>query len=135
MRKKNFAYLMAFMVALSQFAGMGTVICAAEEPLVEAYSEDVIYDSPVDESYFEEEPYPIMAFTPDSEYGICNAEKGIARAEISQKLPSKTIIKEFTGGSVVNAVPDFARVVVEYSDEDYKNIIKIIIKILHNPAM
>ncbi len=32
--------------------------------------------------YFKQEPMPVMAFTPDSDYGICNREKGILRVKI-----------------------------------------------------
>lgn len=74
------------------------------------------------ESFFKEEPYPIMAFTPDSEYGICNAEKGIARVKIVGNMPANSIVKEFNGGNVINAVPDFARAVVECSDVDFENL-------------
>lgn len=74
------------------------------------------------ESYFKEEPYPIMAFTPDSEYDICNAEKGIVHIKLSEISPGQAIIKEFNGGNVINAVADFARAVVECSENDYKNL-------------
>lgn len=76
------------------------------------------------ESYFKEEPYPIMAFTPDAEYDICNAEKGISHIKLSEISPSQNLVKEFSGGTVVNAVPGSARAVVECSDADYENLEK-----------
>ena len=56
------------------------------------------------ERYFEKEPMPVMGFTPDSEYGVCNREKGILRMNFSAPNDS-TVLKSFTAGTVVNAVP------------------------------
>ncbi|WP_050697801.1 Sapep family Mn(2+)-dependent dipeptidase [Anaeromassilibacillus senegalensis] len=56
------------------------------------------------ERYFEKEPMPVMGFTPDSEYGVCNREKGILRMNFSAPNDS-TVLREFTAGTVVNAVP------------------------------
>ncbi|NLG92487.1 MAG: M20 family metallopeptidase [Clostridiales bacterium] len=59
------------------------------------------------EMYLRSEQMPVMAFTPDSDYGICNREKGIMRLTISGKSDS-SVIKKFTAGTVVNAVPSKA---------------------------
>lgn len=69
------------------------------------------------ETYFSEEPLPEMSFTPDSDYGICCAEKGILQIKISGG--NNNSIKEFSAGSAVNAVPDEANAVY-YSDNELK---------------
>ena len=56
------------------------------------------------ERYFEKEPMPVMGFTPDAEYGVCNREKGILRMNFSAPNDS-TVLKSFIAGTVVNAVP------------------------------
>ena len=56
------------------------------------------------ERYFEKEPMPVMGFTPDAEYGVCNREKGILRMNFSAPNDS-TVLRSFTAGTVVNAVP------------------------------
>ncbi len=73
-------------------------------------------------SYFDEEPYPIMSFTPDSDYGLCNAEKGIFRVKISENGKPYTVVKEFKAGNAANSVPDRAFAVVECSDVEFKNL-------------
>lgn len=69
------------------------------------------------ERYFSRYPLPQMAFTPDSEYGICNREKGILHIELSQDNDSKTI-SEFHSGSAINAVPDSAYAVFNCTEND-----------------
>lgn len=56
------------------------------------------------ERYFDKEPMPVMGFTPDAEYGVCNREKGILRMNFSAPNDS-TVLRSFTAGTVVNAVP------------------------------
>lgn len=65
------------------------------------------------EVYFGEEPLPFIGFTPDSDYGLCYAEKGIFQIRILSKKNSEL---EFTSGSAVNAVPDEAKAVYGTSD-------------------
>lgn len=63
------------------------------------------------DTYYSSEPMPVYGFTPDSDYGICNREKGILRLDISSgKAP--TAVRHFTAGTVVNAVPAKAETVV-----------------------
>ncbi len=62
--------------------------------------------------YFSKEPFPAMAFTPDSNYGICNREKGILRVKISATGHDSAAVRSFTAGTVVNAVPGKAEAVV-----------------------
>ena len=61
--------------------------------------------------YFKKEPMPSMAFTPDSDYGICNREKGILRLNFKSGAPD-SVIREFQAGNVLNAVPDSAEAVL-----------------------
>lgn len=63
-------------------------------------------------AYFKEEKVPDMAFTPDSDYGICNVEKGILQLVIKDTKHNNSVIKEFNSGSVINAVPDKAVVII-----------------------
>ncbi|MEE3333696.1 MAG: M20/M25/M40 family metallo-hydrolase [Ruminococcus sp.] len=58
------------------------------------------------ETYFSSEPLPDMSFTPDSDYGICYAEKGILQLKLSGEKPTGT--ESFSAGSALNAVPDYA---------------------------
>ena len=65
------------------------------------------------ETYFETEEMPDMAFTPDSEYGICNCEKGILQIEILSENNDGTYLKKFHAGNAVNAVPSSAEAFVD----------------------
>lgn len=69
------------------------VFGAAEE----TGSEDLAY-------YYQKEPLPVMGFTPDAEYGICNREKGRVSVVITGKHDS-SVIRSFSAGTVANAVP------------------------------
>lgn len=63
------------------------------------------------DTYYAAESMPVFGFTPDSEYGICNREKGILRLDLTGgKAP--TAVRHFTAGIVVNAVPAKAEAVV-----------------------
>ena len=62
--------------------------------------------------YFKSEPLPVMAFTPDSSYGICNREKGILRVGFRRKRGPGEIVRSFSAGTVVNAVPAEAEALV-----------------------
>ena len=68
--------------------------------------------------YFEKMPLPDMAFTPDSDYGICCAEKGILHIEISTALNDSKVLTQFQAGKAINAVPDKAYVIVDASTYD-----------------
>lgn len=59
------------------------------------------------EHYFSKMPVPDVSFTPDSDYGICNCEKGILQISLKGKNNSN-IIKSVKAGCAVNAVPDRA---------------------------
>ncbi len=57
------------------------------------------------EVYFSTEEMPQMAFTPDSEYGICSHEKGILHIELYADSNDSAFIQELHAGTAVNAVP------------------------------
>ena len=69
------------------------VFGAAEE----TGSEDLAY-------YYQKEPLPVMGFTPDADYGICNREKGPCHAACKQCC-FFPVVRSFSAGTVVNAVP------------------------------
>ncbi|HBC27495.1 MAG TPA: hypothetical protein DC013_08790 [Ruminococcaceae bacterium] len=74
--------------------------------------------------YFSKEPLPEMAFTPDSEYGICNREKGILRFSVGSRKNDSGVVRKFRAGSVVNAVPDRAEAQIVCSIAEYENLKK-----------
>ena len=76
-------------------------------------------------TYFEKEPLPEMAFTPDSEYGICIGEKGILQIEISLDRHDGTILTELNGGEAVNAVPDYAYALLDASENDDHQLLRL----------
>ena len=57
------------------------------------------------QGYFEKMPLPDMAFTPDSDYGICFAEKGILHLRVSTPTNEAKVLSQFHAGKAVNAVP------------------------------
>ena len=70
------------------------------------------------EMYLKSEELPVMAFTPDSEYGICNREKGILRITVTAEKNDSKVIREFVSGTVVNAVPAKALAEIVCSTEE-----------------
>jgi succinyl-diaminopimelate desuccinylase len=69
------------------------------------------------EMYFRSEPMPVMAFTPDSDYGICNREKGILRVAIRAPKNASKAVQSFRAGTVANAVPALAEAVVSAAND------------------
>ncbi|MFI3205859.1 MAG: Sapep family Mn(2+)-dependent dipeptidase, partial [Clostridia bacterium] len=67
--------------------------------------------------YFDKEQKPTIGFTPDSEYGVCNCEKGHIIFKVTNKNES-SIVKTFDAGTVVNAVPYKAEAVLSLSKEE-----------------
>lgn len=74
------------------------------------------------EHYFASEQLPTMGFTPDGSYGICNCEKGILHFTIKGDNNSR-VIKSFSAGTVVNAVPFKAEVDISCSGSEFDSII------------
>lgn len=77
------------------------------------------------DGYFEKIPVPELAFTPDSEYGICFAEKGILQLKVSSKTNNSRIINQFASGKAVNAVPDSACAIIDTSSYDEENLVQL----------
>ena len=75
--------------------------------------------------YFEKKPLPDLAFTPDSNYGVCYAEKGILQLEVSMPANEATVLSQFHAGKAVNAVPDLAYVMLDSSDYDEQQLLRL----------
>lgn len=80
----------------------------------ETGSEDMQY-------YFAHEQMPDMAFSPDSEYPICNCEKGILHLSLESAHDSKAVLK-FESGSAANIVPVTAEACVCGSPNSLQDI-------------
>ena len=76
------------------------------------------------ETYFGSEPLPEISFTPDSDYGICFAEKGILQLKISMDRNNGIILSAMKAGNAVNAVPDEAKALLYFSEADTNNLKK-----------
>ncbi len=76
------------------------------------------------DGYFKAQPLPDLAFTPDSEYGICYAEKGILQMEISTPSNEAKVLSQFHSGKAVNAVPDLAYVMLDSSSYDEQTLMR-----------
>ena len=73
------------------------------------------------EQYFVSEEMPEMAFTPDSDYGICLKEKGILHIEITSPYHDGTTLTEFHAGNAINAVPSKAYALIDCTEtEDHQ---------------
>ncbi len=77
------------------------------------------------EGYFENMPVPDMSFTPDSNYGIGYAEKGILHFEFKTKVNDAKVLTQFTAGNAVNAVPDKAYAMLDSSNYDEDTLMKL----------
>ncbi|GHU83627.1 dipeptidase PepV [Clostridia bacterium] len=76
------------------------------------------------EEYFAAEELPDLSFTPDSEYGICNCEKGILQVRLSGSNNGTTLSK-FRAGTAVNTVPDKAFVLLDCSENDDHQLLRL----------
>ncbi|MCQ2513992.1 MAG: Sapep family Mn(2+)-dependent dipeptidase [Ruminococcus sp.] len=77
------------------------------------------------DGYFEKMPLPDYAFTPDSDYGICFAEKGILQLEVSTILNNATLLTQFHSGNAINAVPDLAYAILDSSSYDEQTLMRL----------
>lgn len=70
--------------------------------------------------YLEKEEQPVCGFSPDAEFPIIYAEKGILRFELIKNFDdspgSEVILKKIRGGTRVNVVPDYAEAVIKGAD-------------------
>ena len=76
-------------------------------------------------AYFSKEDMPDMSFTPDSGYGICSAEKGILQLEISSKNQDYGLLTTLKGGTATNAVPDKAYALLNCTDSDDNQLMRL----------
>lgn len=79
------------------------------------------------EVYYSRRGFPVMGFTPDCSYGICNSEKGILRLDLLAPHTDDTgggIIIKFSSGNAVNSVPSQAYVKIKCTLEQYANVLK-----------
>ncbi|MDO4419610.1 MAG: Sapep family Mn(2+)-dependent dipeptidase, partial [Ruminococcus sp.] len=76
-------------------------------------------------AYFGKEAMPDMSFTPDADYGICRAEKGILQLELTCKRGDAAVLTELRGGTVVNAVADTAYAVINCSESDDHQLMRL----------
>ena len=77
------------------------------------------------DGYFDKQPLPDLAFTPDSDYGICYAEKGIIHIEISTPTNEAKVLSQFHSGKAINAVPDLAYVMLDSSGYDEQLLMRL----------
>ncbi len=66
------------------------------------------------EYYLTKESFPPLLFTPDADFPVITAEKGMVRYEYSGAYGDEQLVS-LTGGSVVNAVPERAEAVLKAS--------------------
>lgn len=71
--------------------------------------EDVSY-------YLKNYPAPAFAFSPDSDFPVCNGEKGIFQGKIISKTAPEKVVS-ISGGMAFNVIPDKATAVLKYEGE------------------
>ena len=77
--------------------------------------------------YNKTEEEPVFSFSPDAEFPVVNAEKGILRATITVNATSSAAdagckLTKLDGGDRFNVVPDGATAIIECSTEDAERI-------------
>ena len=77
------------------------------------------------DGYFAQKRLPDLAFTPDSEYGVCYAEKGILQLEVSTPTNEAKVLSQFHAGKAINAVPDLAYVMLDSSGYDKQLLMRL----------
>ena len=77
------------------------------------------------DGYFAQKRLPDLAFTPDSEYGVCYAEKGILQLEVSTPTNEAKVPSQFHAGKAINAVPDLAYVMLDSSGYDEQLLMRL----------
>ena len=70
------------------------------------------------DEYFSLQPTPDLSFTPDSEYGICQYEKGILQLELYADTHDGTTLTQMHSGRAVNAVPDTAYALLDCTENE-----------------
>ena len=77
------------------------------------------------DGYFAQKRLPDLAFTPDSEYGVCYAEKGILQLEVSTPTNEAKVLSQFHAGKAIHAVPDLAYVMLDSSGYDEQLLMRL----------
>jgi succinyl-diaminopimelate desuccinylase len=76
--------------------------------------------------YFSKEPLPVGGFTPDADFPLIYAEKGILcfdlKKERAEQEQAKVRVQELTGGSRINMVPDSCRVLLIVQEGDVQSV-------------
>ncbi len=106
---------MAALYALKALKDSGVIPRRRLRLIIGASEEIGMHDM---ETYFASEEMPCAAFTPDSDYGICVAEKGILQIEVSSPYNDATLLTEFCAGRAINAVPDKAYALVDCTETE-----------------
>lgn len=70
------------------------------------------------DEYFSLQPVPDLSFTPDSEYGICQYEKGLLQLELYAETHDGTTLTQMHSGRAVNAVPDTAYALLDCTENE-----------------
>ena len=77
--------------------------------------------------YLEHVGNPDIGFTPDADFPLIYGEKGILHFDIAKKLGAQgnegLVLRRLSGGTVSNAVPGFARALVNSKDQKYYEFI------------
>lgn len=70
---------------------------------------------------------PVAGFTPDSEYPIINAEKGIVTCKYKRSLKGdgNIVVKSIRGGIAPNVVPDYAEAVISLPKDKFDTVKKL----------
>ncbi|ABR47582.1 dipeptidase, putative [Alkaliphilus metalliredigens QYMF] len=71
--------------------------------------------------YLQQEEVPSIAFTPDSDYPLINAEKGLLQVKLSPNTPDPPPPFKLTGGGTLNSVPDYCT----YEGEDIDSLTEL----------
>ncbi|MBQ7875050.1 MAG: Sapep family Mn(2+)-dependent dipeptidase [Oscillospiraceae bacterium] len=66
--------------------------------------------------YLKNYPAPAFAFSPDSNFPVCNGEKGIYQGMIRSKCSPEKIVS-ISGGMAFNVIPDKAEAVLKFEGE------------------
>ena len=74
------------------------------------------------EYYLEKRELPPMVFTPDGEYPVINAEKGMLRVCFSSDFDDEEVL-EIQAGTVINAVPQFCTITFLNDDEEEEDAV------------
>ena len=74
------------------------------------------------EYYLEKRELPPMVFTPDGEYPVINAEKGMLRVCFSSDFDDEEVL-EIQAGTVINAVPQFCMITFLNDDEEEEDAV------------